>query len=610
MKKYKKCAPGETVNSIRRILCGYNILLKEDYRELYGFHSCRLTLSDPNLESFNIGTNGKGRSFEYAMASGYAEFMERLQNRVLFDNNLLYSFLDRCDLHKNIKEELSLEYLFDPKEVELDYECCIDKLREDGIRIFESSEEENKAIEEYMRNSVSLRNIILAPFYSVDKDEEIMLPIELCLLASGTNGMCAGNDRQEALIQGFCEIFERFAVKEIFFNQLILPTIDPNRFNGSKAGEMLSSLKRRGFNVIIKACSLGKKLPVIGALIIEPNGSMYNFKLGSDFVDSIALERCLTETFQSSSGFRGIPLAHRWADERDDSTMFKESNSAFDNFNRIISDGSGNWPSCIWQEADLIETFMYPQEYGESNASDLKIAIELIKELGFDIFIRDNSASEFPAMYIFIPGMSSTYCNSSHFAWNLSQDKLNDFGEISRLEDLDNEGLTNLVDKISKASDVDLKQINLSDYVKYNPLDDLRDIDIFQLATMIAYKNGDFCLSHQMAQKFISRHSGLPIYYVAVVKFLFFKSKGFENHKILEILSKIFGFEIANEILSDFERPEDIFQHHSFPKELANMSLRELQGVMTIVRILSILNKSFSERKVSQESLRSCFSNQ
>ena len=67
MKKYKKCAPGETVNSIRRILCGYNILLKEDYRELYDFHSCRLTLSDPNLESFNIGTNGKGRSFEYAM---------------------------------------------------------------------------------------------------------------------------------------------------------------------------------------------------------------------------------------------------------------------------------------------------------------------------------------------------------------------------------------------------------------------------------------------------------------------------------------------------------------------------------------------------------------
>ena len=157
MKKYKKCAPGETVNSIRRILCGYNILLKEDYRELYDFHSCRLTLSDPNLESFNIGTNGKGRSFEYAMASGYAEFMERLQNRVLFDNNLLYSFLDRCDLHKNIKEELSLEYLFDPKEVELDYECCIDKLQEDGIRIFESSEEENKAIEEYMRNSCDVK---------------------------------------------------------------------------------------------------------------------------------------------------------------------------------------------------------------------------------------------------------------------------------------------------------------------------------------------------------------------------------------------------------------------------------------------------------------------
>ena len=31
----------------------------------------------------NIGTNGKGTSEQYCLASGYAEFMERLQNNIL-----------------------------------------------------------------------------------------------------------------------------------------------------------------------------------------------------------------------------------------------------------------------------------------------------------------------------------------------------------------------------------------------------------------------------------------------------------------------------------------------------------------------------------------------
>lgn len=36
------------------------------------------------FDDLDIGTNGKGGSYQYALASGYAEFMERLQNGILF----------------------------------------------------------------------------------------------------------------------------------------------------------------------------------------------------------------------------------------------------------------------------------------------------------------------------------------------------------------------------------------------------------------------------------------------------------------------------------------------------------------------------------------------
>lgn len=41
------------------------------------------------MSVFNIGTNGKGRSYDFSLASGYAEFMERFQNRLVFDTNVI-----------------------------------------------------------------------------------------------------------------------------------------------------------------------------------------------------------------------------------------------------------------------------------------------------------------------------------------------------------------------------------------------------------------------------------------------------------------------------------------------------------------------------------------
>jgi ribosomal protein S12 methylthiotransferase accessory factor len=67
------------------------------------------------LKEFDIGTNGKGTSIEYACASAYAEFMERLQNNILIKKPFFFS--KYYDKNCAFKEQLKTE------NKELDFSC-------------------------------------------------------------------------------------------------------------------------------------------------------------------------------------------------------------------------------------------------------------------------------------------------------------------------------------------------------------------------------------------------------------------------------------------------------------------------------------------------------
>ena len=86
MKKYKAFPPETTIANIRTALHKLGLLLHESHILHRDFYSCRVILGNKDLLPLNIGTNGKGRSFEYSLASGYAEFMERLQNQLLLNS--------------------------------------------------------------------------------------------------------------------------------------------------------------------------------------------------------------------------------------------------------------------------------------------------------------------------------------------------------------------------------------------------------------------------------------------------------------------------------------------------------------------------------------------
>ena len=78
--KHKDRDPQGTVEVIVGMLeqAGLDTEMRWTSHPFEGLCSNRVTIAGTN-----IGTNGKGTSEQYCLASGYAEFMERLQNNIL-----------------------------------------------------------------------------------------------------------------------------------------------------------------------------------------------------------------------------------------------------------------------------------------------------------------------------------------------------------------------------------------------------------------------------------------------------------------------------------------------------------------------------------------------
>lgn len=84
----------------------------------------------------------------------------------------------------------------------------------------------------------------------------------------------------------------------------------------------------------------------------------------------IALERCLTEVFQSSRGFNGLQFTSNWIDEH----LEVKEDLLYENFNKIIKDSTGVWPSFIFSDTPSYEFKPFPESYGLSDEGDILIA--------------------------------------------------------------------------------------------------------------------------------------------------------------------------------------------------------------------------------------------
>lgn len=417
MKKYKECAPEQTVERIKSILENVGIETKviEEHVNDNMFYSCRIVVTNNGMEKLNIGSNGKGASYMYSLASGYAELLERLQNRMLlYNTHLSYvPYLETMDTasiyRKRVEQDnLTIEFLYDPDEEVWTCEDVLEKKPTLVGEIFSWTKSTLEVRQEIMKSSAT-GSFTMVPFYSVHNNEVEALPYELIFDKMGSNGMCAGNTPIEAILQGLCEIFERYSAKKIYDTHLPLPTIPIDFFEGTEAYSMIKQLiDDNQYRVVVKDCSWGSGIPVLGVLIIDPQSNTYNFSMGADFVPHIALERCLTEIHQNTTGFLKLPYNFYDIGCRAED---KNNTSETRHFKKAMTHGTGQWPTSIFYSAQSDKFDGFESILGKSNETDLKYALNYIMSLGHRVYIRDNSFLGFPAYHIVIPGMSEIKYN-------------------------------------------------------------------------------------------------------------------------------------------------------------------------------------------------------
>ena len=220
IKPYKARKPEDTIFLIRKILHEkLNILLKEEhYVGDANFYSCRVNIANNLLDDLNIGTNGKGMRFEYALASAYGEFMERIQNQILIAHRSISSIYNQRTDNSTLSivndDNLRTRYIFAPDEKNIKFTKSMDCVR----KYIKSSN--IPQLEELYEG----KDMTLVPFVNIfDKTVEF-LPISIILSTCTSNGMCAGNTPKEAIIQGMSEILERYVIRKIYYDNISLPT--------------------------------------------------------------------------------------------------------------------------------------------------------------------------------------------------------------------------------------------------------------------------------------------------------------------------------------------------------------------------------------------------
>ncbi len=553
-KRYKAKSPNETINEIRNTLHKLGILMKEEHFKDKDsmFYSCSIFICNEGLDEYNLGCNGKGMTAEYALASAYGEFMERLQNNLIF----MHQDFAKSKFLSQLKENQPFFYnKIHDENLLLNYNFAPDE------SYTKSSTENKEIINQFITNPDTYYNglledekLTLLPFFNVFEEKIEKLPIELIIHNCTSNGMSAGNTPKEALIQGLSEIFERYAIRLIYKENLSLPSIPKEYFKGTKIYENIIHLeKENGWEIDIKDCSCGKKIPAIGVLIHDKINIKHQFHIGVDPSPITALERSLTEIYQGRTDvlFHEIDLAYQ-------SRLMTDMDLKETEMFKTYVDSRGIYPISLFSKNYKYSFEGFNSDLGLSDDSDLNYMIETVKQLGFKMYIRNSSFLNFPAFHVYIPGMSEikNVFSSTHFNRQYKKTR-NYFLTAHNLPKASNTEIETLLEYIKW----DEKNVNVMKF--FNNKDGLltKDTDLVLAVLNIKIGNNREAIKH--IDKYIESIKTIEgiTFFKCIKDILFVKDNN--NKEFIELMNKIYSPEVIKNA-SSFIEEKNILDYFNF----------------------------------------------
>jgi ribosomal protein S12 methylthiotransferase accessory factor len=252
--------------------------------------------------------------------------------------------------------------------------------------------------------------------YNITKGKEILVPFNWFFAINEYNGSSAGNCKEEAILQGVCEVVERHVSSLISRNRLNMPGIDldsisdqaclaPSRNGIHTTGrtndvssdgkvdplviELLKKYRGAGIRVYTSDFTMDTGIPTVGVLAYDPSTfpekSEIVWTAGTTPSPQKALIRALTEVAQLAGDF--------------------------DTSSNYVPSGLPKFKSL--PEADFV---IYPENKVSVSSlpdlSDKNIKVEIesciaaLSRIGLEVYLVDitNPKLDIPAFYTIVPG--------------------------------------------------------------------------------------------------------------------------------------------------------------------------------------------------------------
>ncbi|MDN6320953.1 MAG: YcaO-like family protein [Marinobacter sp.] len=341
-----------------------------------------------------VFSNGKGASRNAALASAYGELIERLSTRYLFADFMLDPVL----------EEYGYVHQPDEKWFELDDENWPEGLLDERWKeLYVNDQDLVPAQLADMNGGGTGKGLCALPYVRQSDGETVYIPMSMIANLFVSNGMSAGNNREEAIVQSLSELFERAIKTRIIAEPIALPEVPAEvlaRFPHIVEG--IEALQEAGFGLRVLDASLGGNYPVMCIILMHPDGGAYAC-FGGHPTFEVALERTLTELVQG----RALDELEGFPAPTTDMDMVDEPHNLELHF--IDASGYVSW-AFLSDEPDMdFVDWDTNSPWSKDNKTACAQLMELIHSEGHEIYIAEHTDLGAFACRILIPGFSDIY---------------------------------------------------------------------------------------------------------------------------------------------------------------------------------------------------------
>lgn len=559
--KRKDDKPDRTIQKIKDCLESAGIKCKTDYLQenLEGCYSARVSL-EGNLGAV-IGTNGKGTTKEYCLASGHAELIERVQNMMFLFQPPYYDSCspfasgelpDGSQFRKISEEELMSEENALVQRIMKRFTGSV-KQKVEYLGADQLVRLQMNRVFPYWES----QGVMTVPFYHVQSGKYEWLPLDLLRSLNMSNGMAAGNSLEEALVQGFSEIFERHVQKRIIKEGITPPDIPREELDQFPyIANVIKRIEADGkYHVMIKDCSLGADFPVVCGIVINRETQTFGVRFGSHPDIQIALERVFTEAFQGKQLEEFSRMNHV--------SYSKQETGCYQNVFNTMKTGVGGYPSELFKR---IPTYNYKAWNVGKNMSNREMMDRMIKQFlkeNCELYLLDVSYLGFPTVFIFAENMSELM-PYDYSVMKINAAKLESISFLCGETEINPEAVEKLLTagKMIRGSVLENRVEALCQrpfpYEVHGGVD-----QIGFLCAVCCYYLGNYDEAVKYIRQCIKAN---PVgseeygYLSTVSKLLKAKAEGVSQHQLENMLEALCGLELSNKVLDDFSDVKFVFQ--------------------------------------------------